>query len=377
MKRIVNFRSSRDMSSEDMQVYMEKVGSFPLLTLEEEKELGRRGREGDLIARQKLIEHNLRWVVKIANMYVGRGLPIEDLVQSGNIGLIRAAQDFDERRAKFVTYSGGWIRQSIMRELSNHGRTIRVPAGSLTAAFLVNKEQKRLRVKLKREPTIEEIAESLEIMKPKRVAFLIDVLRIRQGCQARGAGGDLASQEDGMQGFEGTLEDRSPSPQDAAVMRERAVEVRLQILEFLQFFEKAVSVLNQVDRIMTIFYLAYGVQPNGDVQERQTYQRIGTFLGLSRERVRQILKKAWQIVARRARFEELEEYGEDPELWLMHMCIVAHDVGDGDFSLPLDQGGEGSWPQGDAPDYPPVMRRKKETEALTQKVEELKPCEDA
>jgi RNA polymerase primary sigma factor len=376
VRKRTHFSTSGADSFEGIKVYLEQARSFPLLTPAEEQELGQRAREGSLEAKQELVRHNLRWVVEIAKKYLGRGLDIEDLVQNGNIGLIRAAQDFDERRGRFTTYATAWIEQSIRRAFAFEGGVIRIPSGAYTDALRVGNEQRLFRIRHEREPTVEELSTVLGDINPVRVKELLHVLEVRVKC--RGKGGESGEETDGLMGGIESLPDNDLDPPLRAVLREEAATVRALIVEFLQLLAETVGVSRDAERIMWIFCTVYGVQPDGTLEKPQTFSRVGLSLGVSRERVRQVVKKWWEVLARRISRKKLTgKYGTDPKAWLLEMRSTLEEIGQGDFSLPLDQGGEGSWPQGDAPGYPPVMRRKKEAEAVAQKEDELKACEDA
>jgi RNA polymerase primary sigma factor len=153
---------TRETSRANLAVYLQEIARIPLLTREEEQELARRIRRGDERAKQRLIEANLRLVVQIARRYLNRGLPLPDLIEEGNLGLIRAVEKFDPERAlRFSTYGTWWIRQAIVRALANQARTIRLPVhvGLLLGRYA--KEQKRLMQELGRAPTTEEVARAL------------------------------------------------------------------------------------------------------------------------------------------------------------------------------------------------------------------------
>ena len=350
MREKTRFRASGARRSEGMNEYMKEVESFPLLTPAEEQELGQRIRDGSLEAQQELVKRNLRWAAKIANQYTGRGIDIEDLVQIANLGLMRAARDFDERRARFTTYSAEWIKQSIRRALAFEGGVIRIPSGAYTDALRVGNEQRLFRIRHEREPTVEELSTVLGDINPVRVKALLRVLEVRVKC--RGKGGDSGAETDGLMSAIENLPDNELDPHLRAVLRDEAATVRALIVEFLQLLAETVAVSRDAERIMWIFCAVYGVQPDGTLEKPQTFSRVGLPLGVSRERVRQIVKKWWDILARRIQLKRLTcKYGTDPKAWLLEMRSVLEEIGQGDFSLPDDQGGEGSWPQGEAPTY--------------------------
>src|SRR5438552_11873132 len=153
---------TRETSRANLGVYLKEIARIPLLSREEEHELARRARAGDENAKARLVEANLRLVVQIARRYLNRGLPLPDLIEEGNLGLLRAVEKFDpERGLRFSTYGTWWIRQAIVRALANQARTIRVPVhvGLLLARH--QREQQRLLQELGRTPTVEELAKAL------------------------------------------------------------------------------------------------------------------------------------------------------------------------------------------------------------------------
>src|SRR5437868_11420128 len=153
---------TRATSRENLRVYLKEIMTIPLLTREQEGELARRARAGDEAAKARLTEANLRLVVQIARRYLNRGLPLPDLIEEGNIGLLRAVEKFDaERGTRFSTYATWWIRQAIVRALANQARTIRLPVHVELLLGRYAREQKRLSHELGRAPTFAELAAAL------------------------------------------------------------------------------------------------------------------------------------------------------------------------------------------------------------------------
>jgi RNA polymerase sigma factor (sigma-70 family) len=153
---------TRDTSRANLAVYFQEIARIPLLTAAEEVALGRRVQAGDEAAKQRMVEANLRLVVQIARRYRNRGLPLPDLIEEGNIGLLRAVEKFDpERGARFSTYATWWIRQAVTRALANQARTIRLPVHVEMLLGRYTKEHKRLTQELRRTPTLEELARAL------------------------------------------------------------------------------------------------------------------------------------------------------------------------------------------------------------------------
>jgi RNA polymerase sigma factor (sigma-70 family) len=268
---------TRETSRENLRVYLKEIARIPLLTREQEIDLASRARAGDEAAKAKLIESNLRLVVQIARRYLNRGLPLPDLIEEGNLGLLRAVEKFDaERGTRFSTYAVWWVRQAIVRALANQARTIRLPVHVELLLGRYTREQQRLSQELGRAPTSAELAAALG-MSVEQVDELEEIRQrpvsletpLREGA---GRVGDLVA-------------DPSADPSGAlgALLRERADLVS--ILDDLAPNERLV------------LRRRFGLQ--GDPPE--TLEAIGRRLGLTRERVRQIegtgLKKLRALLA--------------------------------------------------------------------------------
>ncbi|MFQ5583980.1 MAG: RNA polymerase sigma factor RpoD/SigA, partial [Calditrichia bacterium] len=157
-------RSPRSRYRHSLEKYLDDISEIPLIDTREEIELARRIRQGDQNALEKLIKSNLRFVVKIAKEYQHQGLPLTDLINEGNLGLIKAAKRFDETRGfKFISYGVWWIRQSILKALAEHSRVVRLPLNRLGTISKVNQIMKDLEQKFNREPTCQEISKKLDI----------------------------------------------------------------------------------------------------------------------------------------------------------------------------------------------------------------------
>jgi RNA polymerase primary sigma factor len=166
----------RTPASDSVRLYLQEIGSIPLLTAEEEREIAKRTQEGDPDARQTLINSNLRLVVSIAKNYIKRGLSFQDLIQEGNMGLMRAVDKFDYTKGfRFSTYATWWIRQSMIRAIADQSRDIRLPVHMGEQIMKVKRTEKILLQELNREPTYKEIAEKLEGMTPERVEEILKI----------------------------------------------------------------------------------------------------------------------------------------------------------------------------------------------------------
>jgi RNA polymerase primary sigma factor len=250
--------------------YFGQIGRGRLLTHEEEIDLGRRAREGDKTARSKLIEKNLRLVIPIAKKYRGMGLPFGDLIQEGNIGLMRAADKFDpEKGFRFSTYATWWIRQAVQRAVADKGRTIRVPVHMGEKIRKMARTYNELSAQLQREPTDEEVAERLswDIDRVKEVKSAIpDATSLNQPLSS-----DAGSSE-----LDDFVEDERESGADGEVVRE---------LETRRLIE---SVAGLPERQRRILVRRYGL----DSEKPATLADLSEELEISRERVRQLQREA-------------------------------------------------------------------------------------
>ena len=257
---------TRDTSRANLAVYLGEIARIPLLTREEEAELARRVRAGDEAAKARFIEANLRLVVQIARRYFNRGLPLPDLIEEGNLGLMRAVEKFEpERGLRFSTYGTWWIRQAIVRALANQARTIRVPVhvGLLLARY--QREQQRLLQELGRTPTVEELAKALNTT----VAQVEELEEVRQQ-QPLSLETPVGHDEGGR------LADFVADPTaDPSTVLTRLFHERTDL----------VSVLDDLAaNERTVLRRRFGLE--GDPAE--TLEAIGRRLDLTRERVRQI-----------------------------------------------------------------------------------------
>jgi RNA polymerase sigma factor (sigma-70 family) len=255
---------TRETARANLAVYLRDISRIPLLDREEEADLARRARAGDDAAKARMVESNLRLVVQIARRYRNRGLPLLDLIEEGNLGLLHAVEKFDpERGTRFSTYATWWIRQAVARALANQARTIRLPVHVEALLGRYVREQQRLTQSLGRAPTVEEMARALRTT----VEEIEELEEIRQ--QPVSLDAPLA---DGETTLGDVIADRAVDPTDtmSALLRRRADLVS--VLDDLATNER------------TVLRHRFGLE--GDAP--QTLEAIGARLGLSRERVRQI-----------------------------------------------------------------------------------------
>jgi RNA polymerase primary sigma factor len=258
----------QEPSTEDaVRLYLKSIGRVPLLTKEDEVRLAKRVEQNDMSAKNHLIEANLRLVVSIAKRYTGRGLTLLDLIQEGNLGLIRAVEKFDWRRGfKFSTYATWWIRQAITRALADQSRTIRIPVHMVERMNRVSRVTRNLAQSLGREPTIEEIAKQVEMTSDQ----VEDILKLGQEPVSLEA--PVGADGDGDARLGDFIEDDQegrPLELVADKLREASLQQALQSLPW---------------RERRVLELRYGLSPAGPM----TLEDIGAQVGVTRERVRQI-----------------------------------------------------------------------------------------
>ena len=265
-----------------LQIYFNQISVFPLLTFEEELEMARQIQAGDEKVRQRLVESNLRLVVKIARAYLGPGLSFLDLIQEGNIGLIHAAERFDPaRRVRFSTYANWWIKQSIIRFLANKRRMIRLPHRKEEILRRIQKSYHALTQELSRNPSSEEIAGEIGV-RPEEVNAVLAMANSILSL-------DSDSDDSGTAGILEYHEDYTYNP-ERAFLRQDSRAATMRVLNSLKEREKTI--------------LMYRYQLNGS-SERQTLKTISDKMGISPETVRQIELRALRKIRTN---EKLQSY---------------------------------------------------------------------
>tara|TARA_Y100000589_G_scaffold237973_1_gene225346 strand:+ start:20165 stop:21031 length:867 start_codon:yes stop_codon:yes gene_type:complete len=276
--------TNRDTISLDK--YLQEISKVDLITAEEEVELAQRIRQGDEKALEKLTKANLRFVVSVAKQYQNQGLSLPDLINEGNLGLIKAAKRFDETKGfKFISYAVWWIRQSILQALSEQARIIRLPLNKIGSINRLNKAFAELEQRYEREPTIEELATFLEI-KPSEIK---DTLR--NNTRPLSVDAPLSEDEDSNNLLDVLDKNDIPRPDSRLINESLVHEV-----------ERALSTLSY--REAAIIKMYYGIA--GFPQ--MTLEEIGEQLELTRERVRQIKEKAIRRLKHSSRSKLLKAY---------------------------------------------------------------------
>ena len=270
-----------------VRMYLKEIGKVPLLSADEEIELAERMEQGDEEAKKRLAEANLRLVVSIAKRYVGRGMQFLDLIQEGNLGLIKAVEKFDYRKGyKFSTYATWWIRQAITRAIADQARTIRIPVHMVETINRLIRAQRQLVQDLGREPTPEELSEFMNLP----VERVVEIQKISQ--EPVSLETPIGEEEDSHLG-DFIQDDNIPVPADAAA--------------FTLLKEQLVDVLGTLtDREQKVLRLRFGL----DDGRARTLEEVGKEFKVTRERIRQIEAKALRKLRHPSRSKKLKDYLE-------------------------------------------------------------------
>ena len=268
-----------------VRMYLKEIGKIPLLKPHEESELARRMHEGDEIAKQRLVEANLRLVVSIAKRYVGRGMLFLDLIQEGNLGLIKAVEKFDYTKGfKFSTYATWWIRQAITRAIADQARTIRIPVHMVETINKLIRVSRQLLQELGRDPKPEEIAKEMEMSEEK----VREIMKIAQDPVSLET--PIGEEEDSHLG-DFIPDDDAPAPAEAAAYSLLKEQI-----------EEVLGSLNE--REQKVLKLRFGLEDG----RARTLEEVGKEFDVTRERIRQIEAKALRKLRHPSRSKKLRDY---------------------------------------------------------------------
>ena len=268
MRQLKIIKSITNRESASLEKYLQEIGKEELLTVEEEVDLAQQIRKGDRKALERLTKANLRFVVSVAKQYQNQGLTLPDLINEGNVGLIKAAEKFDETRGfKFISYAVWWIRQSILQAIAEQSRIVRLPLNQVGSVNKINKALNKFEQENERRPSVEEIAASTDIPEDK----VDDALK----ANSRHVSVDAPfSDDDGGSMLDIMTDTNAPSVDKELLMESLREELR-----------KVLGTLKERERLVIKDY--YGIDT-----EEKTLEEIGSRYGLTRERVRQIREKA-------------------------------------------------------------------------------------
>jgi len=285
MRQLKISKQITNRESQSLDKYLQEIGRVDLLTADQEVDLAKRIKTGDQIALEKLTKANLRFVVSVAKQYQNQGLTLGDLINEGNLGLIKAAQRFDETRGfKFISYAVWWIRQSILQALAEQSRIVRLPLNRVGSLNKISKTFSELEQKFEREPSPEELAEVLQLT----TAEVIDTLKI--------SGRHVSMDAPFVQGEENSLLDVLESEDD------ETPDQGLLVDSLRREVQRALGTLTQ--READVITLYFGL--NGE--QALTLEEIGEKFSLTRERVRQIKEKAIRRLRHTTRSKSLKPY---------------------------------------------------------------------
>ena len=284
MRQLKITKSITNRESASLDKYLHEIGREDLITVEEEVELAQRIRNGDRLALEKLTRANLRFVVSVAKQYQNQGLSLPDLINEGNLGLIKAAEKFDETRGfKFISYAVWWIRQSILQALAEQSRIVRLPLNQVGSLNKINKAFSKFEQENERKPSAEELAEELDIPVDK-IADTMKVSGRHVSVDAPFVEGEDNSLLDVM------INDDSPNADRVLINESLSKEI-----------ERALSTLSEREHDIVKKFFGIGVP-------EMTLEEIGVEFGLTRERVRQIKEKAIRRLRQSSKSKLLKTY---------------------------------------------------------------------
>jgi RNA polymerase primary sigma factor len=284
MRQLKITKSITNRESASLDKYLQEIGHEDLISVEEEVELAQRIRKGDRKALEKLTKANLRFVVSVAKQYQNQGISLPDLINEGNLGLIKAAEKFDETRGfKFISYAVWWIRQSILQAIAEQSRIVRLPLNQVGSVNKINRALNKFEQENERKPSVDEIADKVDIPEDK----IIDALKVN--------GKHVFVDAPFMDGEDNSLLDVLPNTESPMADNELVKE------SLRDEISRALSTLNERER--NIIEAFFGIN-----QPEMTLEEIGDKFGLTRERVRQIKEKAIRRLRHNTKNKMLKSY---------------------------------------------------------------------
>jgi RNA polymerase primary sigma factor len=285
MRQLKISKSITNRETTSLDKYLQDIGKEELISAEEEVQLAQRIKQGDMVALEKLTKANLRFVVSVAKQYQNQGMSLPDLINEGNLGLIKAAQRFDETRGfKFISYAVWWIRQSILQSLAEQSRIVRLPLNQVGSLNKISKQASRLEQFYERTPSADEIASSLDLSEDK----VSDVLRL----SGKHVSVDAPITNDDETSMLDMMINNDTPHTDQKLMTE----------SLKREIERSLAILSEKERDIINLYFGIGVNHSWTLEE------IGIHFDLTRERVRQIKEKALKRLKHNSRSNVLKTY---------------------------------------------------------------------
>lgn len=284
MRQLKITKSITNRESAALDKYLQEIGHEDLISIEEEIELAQRIKKGDRKALEKLTKANLRFVVSVAKQYQNQGLSLPDLINEGNLGLIKAAEKFDETRGfKFISYAVWWIRQSILQAIAEQSRIVRLPLNQVGSVNKINRILNKFEQEHERRPNVDEIADQIDLPEDK----IVEAMKVN--------GKHISVDAPIMEGADSSLLDVFPNTESPMADNELVME------SLREEVASALNVLNERER--NIIECFYGIN-----QREMTLEEIGDKFGLTRERVRQIKEKALRRLRQNTKSKQLKAY---------------------------------------------------------------------
>lgn len=284
MRQLKITKSITNRESAALDKYLQEIGHEDLISIEEEIELAQRIKKGDRKALEKLTKANLRFVVSVAKQYQNQGLSLPDLINEGNLGLIKAAEKFDETRGfKFISYAVWWIRQSILQAIAEQSRIVRLPLNQVGSVNKINRILNKFEQEHERRPNVDEIADQIDLPEDK----IVEAMKVN--------GKHVSVDAPIMEGADSSLLDVLPNTESPMADNELVME------SLREEVASALNVLNERER--NIIECFYGIN-----QREMTLEEIGDKFGLTRERVRQIKEKALRRLRQNTKSKQLKAY---------------------------------------------------------------------